>query len=188
MARKLGSILALMAALKVFAGDSWNTWRTVLKTIFGGELSEAERTLFFRLSGRTTVPAAIREVWLIIGRRAGKSIIAALIAVYMTTCRTWRLSVGETGVFMIFAADRRQAKVLKNYIAGLLRSLEGARHAWMSARSQFQAYKKAHPSLNVQLKAAEAELQNVAAPIQRQDQRALDYLKIGKNKRGMRIG
>ena len=44
-------------------------------------------------------------------------------AVYLTTCREYKdLAPGERGVFMVIAADRRQARVVRRYISGLLHS------------------------------------------------------------------
>ena len=62
-----------------------------------------------------------REGWLIVGRRGGKSRIAALVAVYLalpsaTTARSWLPARGAS--VMLIAADRRQARVLMRYIAG----------------------------------------------------------------------
>lgn len=48
--------------------------------------------------------------------------IAALIAIYLSTCRTYALAAGERGVFMVIAADRRQARVVRQYVSGLLGS------------------------------------------------------------------
>ena len=84
-----------------------------------------ELETFEALTGRKVAPTKVaREVWAICGRRAGKSIIAALVAVYLTTCREYRgvLAPGERGVFMVIAADRRQARVVRRYISGLLHS------------------------------------------------------------------
>jgi hypothetical protein len=122
--RPIGSILALMAALKLFQAPSWNAWRAVLKAIYALPMSPADLALYQRVTDRTTAPTQpFREVWLIVGRRGGKSFITALVAVYQTTCRTFTLSAGETGVFMIIAADRRQARVIKGYIAGMLKTI-----------------------------------------------------------------
>ena len=75
------------------------------------------------LTKREVLPTApVRELWLFIGRRSGKSIIAALQAVWATCCRSYRLAVGEVGIFMVLAADRKQARVIKRYISGLLHS------------------------------------------------------------------
>lgn len=105
----------------VFAAPSWDAWRVVLKAIFGLPMTSAELELFRQLSGRTEAPTEqAREVWLIVGRRAGKSFICALIAVFMTCVRTYRLAPGEKGLFMVIAADRRQARVVRRYIRALL--------------------------------------------------------------------
>src|SRR5262245_35659161 len=59
------------------------------------------------------------------GRRAGKSRIAALIATYLATFRDYTeiLAPGERGVVMVIAADRRQARVVLRYIDGLIRGV-----------------------------------------------------------------
>jgi hypothetical protein len=53
-------------------------------------------------------------------RRAGKSIIAALVAVYLAVFRRYHLAAGEVGVVMILATDRRQARVIMGYVTALL--------------------------------------------------------------------
>ncbi len=85
---------------------------------------KAELEVFAGLTGRETAQdAPSREVWAICGRRAGKSFIAALVAVFLTTCRSYKLAPGERGVFMVIAADRRQARVIRRYVGGLLHSI-----------------------------------------------------------------
>lgn len=117
-----GTVLALMKALGLFKGASWATWGVVLRAIFGLPMSEADLAVYRTLTGRETAPTApFREVWLICGRRAGKSIVTALIAVYATTCRSYKRMAGELLVFMVIAANRKQARVIKSYIAGMLR-------------------------------------------------------------------
>jgi hypothetical protein len=58
----------------------------------------------------------------VVGRRGGKSRVAALVAVYLACFRSYAdvLSRGERGVVMVLAADRRQARNVFGYIAGLL--------------------------------------------------------------------
>ncbi len=120
------SIIALMDKVlgDQFSGKSWNGWRVILKAMFALPLSAKELEAFEELTGRTSAPTeAAREVWAICGRRAGKSIMSALVAVYLTTCREYKdLAPGERGVFMVIAADRRQARVVRRYISGLLHS------------------------------------------------------------------
>jgi hypothetical protein len=116
-----GNIVRLMRIVGAFAGVSWAAWSVVLRAMFGAAMSGDDLALYQRLSGRTQLPSSpVREAWFIVGRRGGKSIIAALIAVYQTTCRTFRLAPGERGTFMVIAADRKQARVVKRYISALL--------------------------------------------------------------------
>jgi hypothetical protein len=119
----LGTVIALMTRVlgAAFPGATWATWRIVLKAAFALELTDDERRIAQQLTQRDTLPAApVRELWLLLGRRAGKSIIAALLAVWATCCRSYTLAPGEVGIFMIIAADRKQARVIKRYISGLL--------------------------------------------------------------------
>ncbi len=122
----IGTIVALARRVlrQVFGPASWDRWIVLLTATFGLPLSDAELAVFEQLTGRTYAPSSaglrIREAWFIIGRRAGKSMIAALVAVYLTCCREYELAPGERGVFMIIAADRRQARVVKRYVSGLL--------------------------------------------------------------------
>ena len=117
----LGSVVQLMCVLPTFRGPSWATWRSLLRAAFALELSEADRAKVRELTGRDVLPSSpVRELWLLLGRRSGKSIIAALYAVWATCCRFYTLAPGEVGVFMVVAADRRQARIIKRYVAGLL--------------------------------------------------------------------
>lgn len=117
-------ILRLMALCgEHFAGPSWSPWRAVLKGLFGLPMSTAELDTFKALSGRSEAPSSpARELWAVCGRRGGKSIVAALVAVYLSTCRTYRLAPGERAVFPVIAADRRQSRVIRRYVGGLLSS------------------------------------------------------------------
>ena len=98
---------------------TWQAWRTVLKVLFGTRLTASEVDLFQRTTGRTKAfSGAIREAWLVCGRRSGKSFIAVLIAVYLAAFRdyTASLSPGERGVVLALAVNRDQARVIFRYI------------------------------------------------------------------------
>ena len=82
-----------------------------------------EHALITQCLGARTLPTQpVREAWLVCGRRAGKSFFVALVAVYLSCFRTYRLARGERGVFMVMAADRRQARVVMRYVKGFLHS------------------------------------------------------------------
>lgn len=121
------SIGAVMSDSELFApffsGPSWDGWKALCAAIFGEPLSEADAELFRACTGRSTPPtAAAREAWMIVGRRGGKSRIAALLAVYLGCFRDYSavLAPGERGVVMVIAADRRQARVVFRYINALI--------------------------------------------------------------------
>src|SRR3954454_7184564 len=88
---------------------TFGAWLTVLKTIFGLPLSDDEATIFRSCTGRSELPEGPFNIaWLVVGRRGGKSLVMALVAVYMALFRDWRpfLSPGERAVVLLVAADR----------------------------------------------------------------------------------
>jgi hypothetical protein len=102
---------------------SWAAWRVFLSELFGLPSSCSDRRLAERHTGRTAAPSSsFSEAWLICGRRAGKSFILALIAVYLACFRDYSrfLAPGERGTIVIIAVDRRQARTIFRYISALL--------------------------------------------------------------------
>jgi hypothetical protein len=106
--------------------DAWAPWRAFLATLFGLPMSDAQLAVYQRCTGRQGPPERpAREGWVVVGRRGGKSRVAALVAVFLGCFRTYAdvLAPGETGTVMLLAADRRQARVLMRYITGLLEAV-----------------------------------------------------------------
>lgn len=105
-------------------GPSWDAWYTLWKVIGGASLSEAERDVFARCTGRQRVPAGpVRELALVCGRRAGKSRNLAALAVWQAVRRDYAplLADGERAVVAVVAADRRQAGQVLAYVRGMCR-------------------------------------------------------------------
>jgi hypothetical protein len=105
--------------------ETWRAWFVFLRALFGLPMSEVDRQLFERCTGRAApigLDEAWREVWLIVGRRGGKSLILALVAVFLAVFKDWSpyLVPGERGTIMIVAADRRQARTIYRYARALL--------------------------------------------------------------------
>jgi hypothetical protein len=103
--------------------QTWTSWFAFLKVLFCLPLEEPERRLFEACTGCEQLPSEPgREAWLLCGRRAGKSFVLALIAVYLAVFRDWRpyLSPGEVGTIKVLAVDRRQARVIYRYAHALL--------------------------------------------------------------------
>ena len=106
--------------------STWNSWLVFFKVFFGLPIeSRKDRRLFRQCTGLKTPPCKpAREAYVLVGRRGGKSFISAIIAVFLACFKDWRpfLSPGEKGWIFIIATDREQAKIIKNYIAGIFRS------------------------------------------------------------------
>lgn len=120
-----GTVLDLMDAAGL-VGPSWAAWRAFLKAVLALPMSDAERATFTRHTERETPPAEpVREAWMPIGRRGGKSRIAALVACYLgIRFDPSRLAPGERAVIPVIAADRRQARQVLGYLKGLCDLLE----------------------------------------------------------------
>jgi phage terminase large subunit-like protein len=121
------TILDAMKDERIFApwfqGKSWIAWKAFLKALFGLKMGKTTRKLYHQHTGRNSLPAnPSREAWLVVGRRGGKSLIAALVAVFVACFRDYRgiLAPGERATVMVLAADRRQARTVFRYIAGFL--------------------------------------------------------------------
>ena len=106
-----------------FAGESWNAWRALLAGFYGLPLSDAELTTWAALTSQQAAPTAEHEeLWLVVGRRGGKTQCAALLAVFEAVFNDYtdRLSPGEVATVAVCAADKKQARSAFRYIRGLL--------------------------------------------------------------------
>jgi hypothetical protein len=104
-------------------GPAWGSWRIFLKAVFGLPLDPEEQPLFTACTARSVPPsAAVRECWCVAGRRAGKSRVASLVAVFLGCFRDYGdvLAAGEVATLPVIASDRRQARTCMSYISGLL--------------------------------------------------------------------
>lgn len=102
---------------------TWAAWRAFLAALFGLPMDDDMRAIYRDCTGRKEVPQSpAREGWLIVGRRGGKSLVLALVAVFLACFRDYRphLGPGERATVMVIAADRRQARVILRYVGGLL--------------------------------------------------------------------
>jgi hypothetical protein len=107
-----------------FGGDSFAAWRALLGGFYGLPLADTEAKTFKAITGRAETPQdAANELWLAVGRRGGKSHVAALLAVYLAAFQDYRakLALGEVATVMIVAADRKQARTTMRYVSGLMR-------------------------------------------------------------------
>ena len=74
---------------------SWASWLAVLKAAHGLPLDATERVTFDQVAGGRAPPTKrVRELWAVIGRRAGKSRMAAAVAVYTALFTPHKLAAG----------------------------------------------------------------------------------------------
>src|SRR5262249_36902442 len=102
---------------------SWTRWRVALTALFGLPMPAPAVAVFGEHTGRAAPPLVpAREAWFVVGRRGGKSRIAAAVAVYLACFRAYRtvLAPGERGTLALIAADRQQARTVFRYVGGLL--------------------------------------------------------------------
>jgi hypothetical protein len=127
-----GSILDCIRDQRLFASwfeedwASWQPWLAFLAALFALPMDAEQLAIYRECTGRNDAPSAIaREAWLVCGRRAGKSFMLALTAVYLAAFHDYRpfLSPGEKGTIMIIAADRKQARVILRYVAALVKEV-----------------------------------------------------------------
>ena len=112
---------------RTFSAPSFWPWRTLSKVIDGIALTEPrEIELFMQCTGRTQLPIqAVRRLILLAGRRAGKDRFMSAVAVWRAAlCADWRKyqSAGEGAVVILLGADKKQARILRDYCEGLLRA------------------------------------------------------------------
>jgi hypothetical protein len=102
---------------------SWARWRVALAALFGLPMTAAAAAVFGEHTGRASPPLEpVREAWFIVGRRGGKSRMAAAVAVYLACFRDYRavLAPSERGTLALIAADRQQARTVFRYVGALL--------------------------------------------------------------------
>jgi hypothetical protein len=122
------NLLQAMADANLFSPwfkdpTTWSAWRSFLCALFALKMTNEQVETFQRCTNRLQPPTKpASEAWLVCGRRAGKSFILALIAVYLATFRDYRKSLthGERGTVMVLARDRAQARTILRYVQALL--------------------------------------------------------------------
>ncbi len=117
--RALTDQLLLGAAL----GDvtPWRVWLVVLKAAFGLKLDDDELRVLSSIAGDRSPPGQrVRELWAVVGRRGGKSRIAAVIAVFIACFVQHVLAPGEKGMVLVLAASIDQARVVFAYAIAFL--------------------------------------------------------------------
>jgi hypothetical protein len=104
------------------AGDTWLAWRILLIAAAGERLSDPEREIFHKLTGRPREPLKmVHEFIAIIGRRGGKSFAIATWLCWIAALHVFRgvLAPGERGICLCISRDQRIAKIILEYCYGI---------------------------------------------------------------------
>lgn len=104
-----------------FGDKSWTGWRTICRAAFGEQLTRTEKKFLASVAGERSPPTKrVKELWCLVGRRAGKDSVASVIATYMAA--TFKphglLRPGERATIACLAVDRTQAAIVLGYIRG----------------------------------------------------------------------
>jgi|GEM_PF-835052 len=116
--------------------DTWFNWFVLLAAAYGLEPSIVAAAFgrpvddvlatFKTFTGRPDWPLKpCHELWILSGRKSGKSRIISVIIIYEMLVRTaWQqyLSPGETCIFPAVAIDRQQARIIFDFCRGILKS------------------------------------------------------------------
>ena len=102
------------------ADPTYSAWLALIGGALGCRLDGPQTDTYTQLTGRRPTQIAVRELWLAVGRRGGKSRVSAAVVVYLALFKVWRLAAGEVGTVMVLANDRAQARVAFRYVKGLL--------------------------------------------------------------------
>jgi hypothetical protein len=118
--RLLGSALAPV--------ETWNVWTIALKAAFALPLADEERKVFTAIAGTRGLPKQrVREMWCCIGRRGGKSRMAAALAIYFALFVKHKLAAGERGMVLVLAMSMEQARVVFDYTFAFLAASDALR-------------------------------------------------------------
>lgn len=104
-----------------FDGDSWASWRTILKACYALPMDDEELRFFKSVAGDRDPPTRpVKELWCVVGRRGGKDSIASLIAAHVAAFfdkgrLRHKLRPGERPLVMCLACDREQAGIVLGY-------------------------------------------------------------------------
>jgi phage terminase large subunit-like protein len=81
--KTINQVLLDMALLGAVLGnpETWIVWLVVFQAAFGLLLDETQQKIFSEVSGGRAPPTKrVRELWAVVGRRGGKSRMAAALA------------------------------------------------------------------------------------------------------------
>jgi len=121
----LSEALANPDLLGAAMGDmkTWKAWTVILKAAFAEPLDEDELSLFKKIAGDREPPVdRVKELWVIAGRRGGKSRMAGAIQTHAASMQQYALAPGERGRALTLAVSKDQAGAVREYARGFLKA------------------------------------------------------------------
>src|SRR5262245_30013769 len=113
-----------------FRGSSWRPWHVLAKIISGHPLDDSEMALVLECTRRRVLPQnPPRLLYLLVGRRGGKSRFLSALAVWVAAlAANWRnlMAPGEPAVVMLVACDKKQPRFCDAMLMACSR-----RHSWL---------------------------------------------------------
>jgi hypothetical protein len=102
-----------------FGGESWRSWRTILRGVNAERLTQSEASFFRSVTDRDPPRKRMREVWIVAGQRSGKGSVVSGVAAHAAASfePAGRLRPGEVVTVAVCAVDNSQAAIVKDYIA-----------------------------------------------------------------------
>jgi hypothetical protein len=100
---------------------SWATWLATARAAFALPMSKRDCETFDKIAGGRTPPKRrVKELWVLAGRRSGKTRVASAISTYIACIAQHKLSRGEIGYVLVLSASKAQSQVAYQYILGFL--------------------------------------------------------------------
>jgi hypothetical protein len=109
-----------------FRGQSWNSWKAVLKATACLPMDPREVDLFKSVAGGREPPRRRpREIYYVIGRRGGKDSVASVVAAQEAATFNPKgiLRPGERALVACIAPDKDTAKIVQRYIRSFFETI-----------------------------------------------------------------
>jgi len=88
-------------------------------------MSETELAIFGKITGRQGLPVSVRQLWIMAGRRSGKSLISAFLGIFYAAFKDWSAVIvkGEIPRVVVVCPDRKQGHVCFSYAKGFVEGI-----------------------------------------------------------------
>ena len=102
---------------KIVPSKTYGTWEVIFRAMDALPPEPGDLETFTALTGRTKWPTKpAREIWIIAGRRSGKTLAASLIAASTAALTPHALNPGERGTIAVISPVKAQSRIIANYV------------------------------------------------------------------------